>query len=107
MMEDTELTIKALAVFAIAGAISLGDIVNDTYKLNLSAEQIAALSANACIAVIGSITCENVDWDISTLRLFRCKLLAEKYIVELLSEESIYTYVQVQIQEIVEEASYD
>lgn len=77
------------------------DIVNNNCELNLSDKQIAALSANACITVVGSITCNNALFDTGTLRVFKCKLLAEKYIVELLNEESLYCYVQVQIQDMV------
>ena len=91
--------------------ISKADIVNGTCRVNLSDEQIAAVTANTCIAVMASITCENPIFDTDTLCLFKCtftyKLHAEEYIVELLSEESIYTYVQVQIQEIIAGASYD
>ena len=76
-------------------------IVNGTYKLNLSDEQLAALSANAAIVVIGSITCDNVIFDTDTLRLFKNKTIAENYIVRLLSEESIYIYAEVQIQDLI------
>ena len=69
------------------------DIVNDTYKLNLSDEQINAVSDNICLAVMGGI-------DFDTLRLFGDTSRAEKYIVELLSEQSIYAYVQVQVQDL-------
>lgn len=69
------------------------DIVNDTYKLNLSDEQIDAVSANICIAVMGGV-------DFASLRLFRDTSRAEKYIVELLNKEIIYGYVQVQIQDL-------
>lgn len=71
------------------------DIANNNYELNLPDEQ----AATACIAVIGGIVYEGESF--KTLRLFKSKSLAEKYIVELLSEESIYTYVQVQLHEII------
>jgi hypothetical protein len=78
------------------------DIVNDTYKLNLSDEQMHALVDTACIAVIGGNACEYLNHDsqsFSSLRLFKSTLSAEKYIVELLRKKSGYTYVQVQIQD--------
>jgi hypothetical protein len=77
-------------------------IVNNTYKLNLSNKQIATLSGNACIAVIGGIDYKGESF--SSLRLFKSESLAEKYIVDLLSGESPYTYVYVQIQEIAQKA---
>jgi len=82
--------------------INRGDIVNGTYKLNLFDEQIAALSANACIVVVGGIYDKSENCDINSLSLFKCKLSAEKYIVDLLSGESQYTYVLVQIQDTVQ-----
>ena len=92
-------------IITIAG-IYKNDIVNGTYKLNLSDEQISTLSANSCIAVVG---CMEYDGPYSdTLRLFKSKSLAEEYIVKLLHEgisklsyDGSYHYVEVQIQEIV------
>lgn len=84
--------------------INRGDIVNGTYRLNISDEQIDAVSDNICIAVIGRIDPLQVrifkGESFDSLRLFRDTSLAEKYIVTLLSGKSPYAYVQVQIQEI-------
>jgi hypothetical protein len=83
--------------------INRSDIVNGTYRLNVSDKQIDAVSDNICIAVIGGINCLDVGIfkgeSFNSLRLFRDTTHAEKYIVELLSEKSIYNYVQVQIQD--------
>lgn len=84
------------------------DIVNNNidlaglypYKSSSSDKQIAALPTNACIAVIGGIVCEGERF--RSLRLFTSQSLAEKYIVDLLTGEGFYTYVEVQIQEIVQ-----
>jgi hypothetical protein len=73
-------------------------LVEELYKckLNLSDEEI---TANTRIAVIGGIHCEGEFF--TSLRLFKCKSLSEKYIVELLRRESIFDYVLVQIHETV------
>ncbi len=84
--------------------IKKSDIVNNTYELNLSNEQIAALSANACIAVIGGLDYEGESFN--TLRLFKNKTLTENYIVELLGVGRC-AYVGVQIQGIGEKAYID
>ena len=89
--------------------VSRADIVNNSidlaglyaYKSSSSDKQIDALSANECIAVIGGIICEGQRF--RSLRLFKCKDLAGKYIVELLSQVDVYgfyDYAEVQIQEI-------
>jgi hypothetical protein len=91
-------------IITIAG-ISKGDIVNGTYNLNLSNEQIATRYANPCIAVIGGMDGKGKSF--SSLRLFKNTSLAEKYIVDVLNGKCPYDYVQVQIQEIIAGASYD
>lgn len=95
---------KNTIIITIAG-ISKGDIVNGTYKLNLSDEYIATRYANPCIAVIGGMDGKGKSF--SSLRLFKNTSLAEKYIIDVLNGEYPYDYVQVQIQEIIAEASYD
>lgn len=79
-------------------SINRHDIVNNNYKLNLSDEQISALSANACIAVIGSTF--GGGGSVTSLRLFKSQSLAEKYIVYLLREKSPYAYVHATIEEV-------